>query len=453
MTPDSPSYRRLFAATLACFAGLLVWYFLNARSRIGGEMADFGHSTGDFGHFYYGAKAMLEHQDIYASWHHGYIYPPLLAFLFMPLALLPENAAAYILLLLNMAMVAATAALLAREFLRRLDAPGDRLTVAVIALLGLLLMADKTKSELQMWQTNALMLLMFALALRWLDRRPWLAGLALGLAFNIKYLPIVMLPYLLMRRRWTAAGAFAAGIVLFAILPAVYTGFGQNIHDLGVAFAGLGRLIGVQPEPGAAANIHDVDVGFSLSITSGLVRVFGRERLGLAYACAAVVAGAGVTVAAWMYRRHGVPLLAWPDREHQYEQPYRAVVALEWAGLTAFVLVFSPQTNPRHLYMLLIVQVLAAVLLLVPRRGVPRWPLVAGTVVLAIGLNLPPGGAGFNAQVRWWHGVAGPSWCVLVMYATVLWTGLCYARTLREVAPLADPPRAGRARLKTAARV
>ena len=86
-----------------------------------------------------------------------------------------------------------------REFARRFGAPADAWKTAAVALLAVLLVADKLKGELEMRQMNLLMLFLFTAALRLLDRRPGLAGAVLGLAFNIKYLPIVFLPYLLLR--------------------------------------------------------------------------------------------------------------------------------------------------------------------------------------------------------------------------------------------------------------
>ncbi len=424
--------RWLSGAIVVGFVGLYAWFFVNAANRIGTES-----ELGDFYHFYYGARAMADHQDIYASWRGGYIYPPLLAFVLMPVALLPLQAAAVLMLLVNIGLSLLTIRAGARECVDRFAAPATGLTVGGAALLGTLLTTDKIKGELQMWQTNVVMLLMLTVALRWLDRRPWLAGLALGFAFNIKYLAVVMLPYLLLRRRWRAAGGFIAGIVGFALLPAVWTGWSQNLHDLGVAAAGLLRLLGIDAGPGPAANVSDMEVGFSVSVTSAIARAIRTGGSTLpALALAGLLAGATIGVAAWMYRKNRVPVVDWPGAAGQGEQPYRAVVALEWVGLIAFALAFSPQTNTRHLYLLLLVQILAAVLLLFGRRGVSRVPVLVGLVVLFCGLNLPPGGPTWDPQVRWWRVVGGPSWCLLAMYACTLWTGLRYATALKAGAPL-----------------
>ena len=419
-----------WAAVLACL-------FLNALRRVGGD-------TGDFVHFFEAARAMVRGQDVYSSGRGGYIYPPLLAFLYTPLAGLPQNAAAVVLLVFNTALLLGSVFLAVREFARRFGLPAGGWKTAAVALLAVLLVADKLKGELQMWQTNLLMLFLFTAALRLLDRRPWLAGMALGLAFNIKYLPIVFLPYLLLRRRWTAAGAFAASAVGFALLPAVLTGWDVNLHYQAVAYSGLLRLMGVPVGAARAANIDGITAEFSVSIPSGIARLAGAGgSAATALAAAGLLALAAAAIAAWMYRRNGVAFLYRPDGPRADGRPISAVVGLEWAVLVTAVLVFSPQTNTRHLSLLLLVQTLAAVLLLSPRPGASRRPLLFGTLLLALGLVFPPGTQDFAEQVGvWsagalevWRTVGGPCWCALAMLGTLIWVGLRYARRPAEMRP------------------
>ena len=182
-----------------------------------------------------------------------------------------------------------------------------------------------------------------------------------------------------------------------------------------------------------AANIHGVAVDFSVSITSALARLPGAAKFpALPLALSALVALAALAAAGAIYRRNGVPFLYRPDGQRPDEPTTRAVVALEWAGLLTAALVFSPQTNTRHLCLLLFVNALAALLLLRPRDGVKRWPLLIGTTLLLLGLTLPPGGQDVGEQVGvWsagplavWHGVGGPCWCALAMFGTMLWVGL-----------------------------
>src|SRR6202042_3814306 len=133
---------------------------------------------------------------------------PLIALLYTPIAKLPYETAGFVMLAINCILAASAIRLAAGEFADRFGLPAAPSLIWSIALLGAILDVDKIRNELQMLQTNALMLMMFVLALRWLDRRPILAGIALGVVFNIKYLSLAMLPYLILRRRWKTLAAF-----------------------------------------------------------------------------------------------------------------------------------------------------------------------------------------------------------------------------------------------------
>jgi hypothetical protein len=388
---------------------------------------------------------MLDGQDLHTAWHHGYIYPPLLAFLYTPFARFPPDVAATLLLVCNIGLLLFAAFLAARELVERFEVPADAPTVCVLALAGVLLTGDKLRGELQMWQTNLLVGLLFVLALRWLDRWPVLAGAALGMAFNIKYLPVVVLPYLVLRRRWRAAGAFVMAIPLFALLPAVLTGPQANLRQLKIAYAGLFRLFGFEVVTGEAADLEDLRNILSTSVPSALARALGPDVPNVvSLALAGVVALVAVAGVSWIYRHHGVSFWYRPDGLAPGERLVRRVTALEWAGLIVAVLVFSPQTNPRHLSLLLFVNLTAALLLLHPRSPVLRWPLLLGTVVLFLGLVLPPGTPAFQQAGHAWRIVGGIAWCELVLLGTLLWVGLQDARAGSPEGP-PEPDTSGRA--------
>jgi hypothetical protein len=60
--------------------------------------------------------------------------------------------------------------------------------------------------------------------------------------------------------------------VAFALLPAVESGWQENLRNLRVAFGGVGNLFGLPAVAGPQANIEAVDAVFSVSITSALAR-------------------------------------------------------------------------------------------------------------------------------------------------------------------------------------
>ncbi len=376
--------------------------------------------TGDFEHFFYAADAVRHGRDPYQAWTRGYIYPPLLAWAAQPVAALGYDRAAAAMLAVNVAVTLAAVSLAAGEFLRRFDAPRrDPAAVGAVVLLGLLLDLDKVKGEWQMWQTDVWMLLLFVLALRWVDRRPVLAGVALGVGANLKYLPLLLLPYLLVRRRWTAAASLVVSSAVFAVLPAVQVGRA----DLGREWAAAARgLTGMAAGPAAAAAageraaIHGVADSLSCSVTSALARATGSGPAGLA--AAAGVGAAAFGAAAVVYRRRGVPLTG---------PASAAVTGVEWPVLVAVLLAFSPQTNTRHLFDATLLTTAAAVLVLAPAAGVRRWPAAVGVIVLALGFTLPPGRRtvqGFWSPTVAWLRMGGPCWCLLVAAGGLLWTGL-----------------------------
>lgn len=402
---------------------LYAWFFWRAYTRL-------DKGVGDFRYFFNAAGAMRAGADIYASTpDRGYIYPPLIAFLYTPLTFLSDRSAAILLLLFNTALSALGLVIVSRELMRRLISSRARSAVAWVALLGLALIADKVRIELRMWQTNVLMLTMFILALTWLDKRPRLAGLALGFAFNVKYLTIVFLPYLLIRRRWRTAAWFGVGIIFFALLPALYTGWGENARNLRIAGSGLLRLFGV-PIGDEAANIQSITVHWNLSITGALARAFEGHGPGLALAVAAVIGAACAGLAAWSYGVRRVPVFDWPAARHQTEQPYLALVGVEWTALIAGALAFSPQTNSRHLSLLLPACVACSAILLYARPGFSRSLLAVGVLVMLLGVNLPPGSRRFKDDVERWESVGGPAWCVLVMTMALVHAGAAHARSL-----------------------
>lgn len=425
--PPSSSPRRtarLFFA-VAVIALVYLWFWTVAAHRIhgvpyGGVASVFVTGCGDFEHFYFAARAMREGTDPYDSGMHGYIYPPLIAFLFMPLTSMSVQAAATLMLVLNLATALLCTVVVSAEVIRRFEMDGSFDTLIAVVALAALLSATRLRGELQMWQTNVPMMAAVLLALRWLDSRPWLAGLLLGLAFNIKYLPLVFLPYLLLRRRVAAAAWFIVGIVGFALLPALYSGWGVNLQHWAEASSGLAGLLGVATSTLQRANVDPVTIGHSISITSGFARVLGAGATAATWVASSAVALASALVFWAIYRHKHKPMFVWPRAAAQRSQPYLGMVAVEWVALMGLALAFSPQTNPRHTSLLLMVFALLAALVLFPAQGVSRRPALVALAILLLGFALPPRIPAFTEQLAWWGTVGGAGWSMLLMLPFLL---------------------------------
>ncbi len=421
------------AALVPHLVAIIVCYRSVARGRQTGNLQDFLNA----------ARAMLHGQDIYASGSRGYVYPPLIAFLYQPLAMLTDRSAGFVALAVESVLSIFTLLLVSRVLVKRLLDRVDPLLTARVAFLGALCTADKIKGEFTHLETNVLMLLAFTAAMRWVDKRPWLAGLALGFAFNVKYLPIVLVPYLLLRRRYRATAWFAAWAVAFAILPALSMGWRADARAWAQAGGGLLKLFGVDVGVQHAARVRAVTDAVSISLTSGLARI--AETVGVRIhhplphdvplLAAAVVGGLFCAYAWWVYADHGVPVVRWPrDVTDQHRPPYRGLFSVEWIGLLLLMLTFSPFTNSRHLYMLLDVNIAGAALLLGTRGRVPRLPLAMAMAFMAMGITFPPGSsAPFNGADSFWRRVGGPGWSMLAMYTALIWTNVRYQQ--RAAAP------------------
>lgn len=407
-------------AVISVIFGYLLIYHLHHERQGKGHL-------GDFPTFYQAAEFARDHKDIYtagSSPDQMYVYPPLIAVLYEPLTHLSLRNAATAMLFPTAAMLLGSLILGAGEILDRFNARSSAAWCGVVAI-ATVLGENEMRGVMTMLETDSLMLLIFALAFWWLDRRPILAGLALGFGFNVKYLTIVALPYLLLRRRWRAAGGMLAGCVGFALLPAIQLGWHEDLRCLRVSMGGLLRWVGIAPEKTGSIKVHDIGDGLSVSITSGLSRML--HPLGFTNAQVMVAAaGVGVltlAIVAMLYRINRLPLWLWPDCAGQAAQPFRSLVALEWVGVVTAAIVFSPDTNARHLVLAAFVNLLGASLILLPARGISRL-----VPAIAMGLILLSFIAPFAKQLRhagfnhYFYSV--PCWCLLVGYLMVLWTGL-----------------------------
>ena len=193
---------------------------------------------------------------------HAFVYPYMVAWVFVPLALLPAPLAVAIFLLLSVAAILAACHLLGR--------PG-------LLPAALVLSSSTTIVGLQMGTVNALLFL--AVALAWSRRdRPVVAGLAVAAGAATKLFLLPLLGWLVLGRRLRAA-AVATGAL--------------------VAVLGAGWVLGPLDEHGYTAMLNALqrnEASSSWSLTS-LMQSLGvgpatAETAAIGVAAAVVVAGA-----------------------------------------------------------------------------------------------------------------------------------------------------------------
>ncbi len=353
-----------------------------------------------------------------------YVYPPLFAFLVTPLAGLGVVAAERLWLVCNVCLTFFAIHLAAGEMMRRFRLPGDAATRWLLCAGAFLLSAGEVKTEWATGQTDTLILLGFVLALRWLDRMPWLAGLAIGFSANIKYQTLFALPWMLFRRRWQAAAASVLSMGIFAFVPALVSGWAGNLRDLSVAFAGLGSFAGIHSE--AAARTVKLTWIRSVSITSAggrLLESFQRNPSG-GFLLGGLVALLFLGVVFLIYRTRGFHLLAATPEPKTMRPRDPGLVALEWIGLMVAWLAFGPEVARRHMFVLLLLHVAVLALLISPVATFRRQSLMIALVAWQLGLRLPPSAHSLEKATNFWNGIGGPSWCLLGLYAAMLWCGL-----------------------------
>jgi hypothetical protein len=366
--------------------------------------------------YYAAAAAMREGRNPY-DLHKGaypYVYPPLYAFLCQPLARLSRSDAARVMLAINGALLLASLLAGSRTVLSRLGHPPNAANVLWLALIASLIAVCPIFKELLSFQADFLILASFVLAIVWLDKHPVLAGSALAIGIAVKYLPLIALPYLLLRRRWLAASTALVASVLLTILPATSLGWSRNLQYLAISSGGLGRIIGAPPAPQSSARTHSLTDPLNISATSSLARLTETKGWSehLALAMTAVVFLVWLGLLLNQYRSRRFPILAWPPPRSQNGQPYRALVAVEWAGVLTAAMAFAPNSN----LLLAIFPAMILIALLPGHRGkILSWMLPTAAVLIIIALYLPMAvlGARFTDN---WNSLGTPSWLLLVAF-------------------------------------
>ncbi len=421
-TSDVRRQRAVVWALTAALMGVGIFLLLTCGS------AKSGGTKGDFPCFYQAGVRLPLGENIYEKPPNAgeYIYPPLLAAIFTPLAKLGQARCAWAWAGINVAMLYAAVLLGARDVARRLRIGASAPVVLSIALLGLLLSIDKVKSVISGGQTDLIMVLGVGLGLVYHDRRPAIAGAALALAANVKYTPLIFVPYLLLRGQWRAAIWTLVFFVAFALAPASVVGWGRNIDLWMIALGGVARLFGYSGATEFAGSIRDASHHLSVSITSALSRALTPTLGNKGAMAASGLVALGVLAVSWrMYALRRIPMLLRPRDERS-----PTLAAIEWAGVIVAILAFSPQTQGRHFVMLLTLHLLAAGMVLRPVAGVPRLWLVLGLIVIQMGMLLPPSTPSMRGAVDAWRAIGGMGWCLLPLWFALLWTGL--ARATRE---------------------
>jgi hypothetical protein len=400
-----------FSISIALFLLAIAAPLLVRDAKIGTE---------DFGHFYRAADAMRHGQDIYAATNGHYIYPPLLAFLLQPLSFLPENVAVVVWLVLSALAIFGAAAIAAKETTRRWLGGGTAVPPHwpwAIAAAATFLAADKLHKMFGLGQSDAFILLGFALVFPLMNRRPWIAGVLVGAVGNVKYLSVIFVPYFVVKRNYRAAIGAVLSFAFFLLLPALQVGLMRGLGYASAAFGGLGHMFGIAPKQ--RLKILEVTWDRSISITSALFRLTRSAQIPDLATVALLLLILGAVVGAMMLvaRRHGIALFS-ADQNRPPSERSR-VETLEWAVLIFVAVAFSPQITARHMVLTLLIYTVAIPIFLALTEGKIRILIALAISLMVASLSLPPSGN----TLDFWRGISGANWCAMILTIAIVWSG------------------------------
>lgn len=202
---------------------------LGAFIAVSAVIASFQRNDMDI--FLAAARDLLDGENPYSkkydTWY-TYFYSPLFALLISPLLALPLPVAKLIWSLLGMAAVLRSFQLMGRLLLGGFS----RTEVLAVNFFALLFLLQSVRDNINAMQVTLLLvwLCLEGLALIGKGRWAWGAGL-IALGIDMKLIPLVLLPYLIWRRRWKASVAVIMWLVLLQALPALVVGW-DRLNEL-----------------------------------------------------------------------------------------------------------------------------------------------------------------------------------------------------------------------------
>ncbi|WP_405800211.1 glycosyltransferase 87 family protein [Streptomyces sp. NBC_01506] len=148
---------------------------------------------------------------------YGFTYPPFAALCLLPLSLLSRPVALTVGIAANLGALALILRGLAEPLIRRHGLPRWSSYALILCLLALL---EPVYDSVSFGQVNLLLLALVLSDARLLSGGGRWAGVGIGLAAAVKLTPAIFIGYLVVTRRWRAAGtaaAVAVGATLFAV--------------------------------------------------------------------------------------------------------------------------------------------------------------------------------------------------------------------------------------------
>lgn len=239
------------------------------------KMINSSLATGDMESYLHAARSILAGQDIYATPSRPleagglyYIYPTLLAVLFIPFALLPVPVSIVLWSVLNILLLA----WVVRAFYEAMTGSSlsalafdERWTIVFFALLP---PSRFILHHLFYGQANIVMMAVTVFGLKQIKAgKPLRGAITVGLSIAIKAMTYPFALWFLLTRKLRAVAGVVVGAVAGFLLPALVLGFNTNWNYLTWWF----RNVALSPE----VNSAKVPLYVNISIQAQLYRFFG----------------------------------------------------------------------------------------------------------------------------------------------------------------------------------
>jgi hypothetical protein len=185
-----------------------------------------------------------------------YRYPPFFLVVLIPLWLLPYSVAAYVWYLVSILEIGGCFAIIMRAF------PALREKKALLILVALAV-AEYFVMVLHYGNIHLLVIfLLFAAFYFVLQNKNIPAAILMSLAITIKLVPILLLPYFALKKRWSLLAGIGVFLIVLNVTPSAYFGFRENT---GLLRAWYGHVV-------ASQSFHEENGPIDLSLKGELRR-------------------------------------------------------------------------------------------------------------------------------------------------------------------------------------
>lgn len=374
-----------------------------------------GH-FGDFVYFYQAAQALARGDNLYlpAATGNGYIYPPLLAFLMVPLTYLSIKSAALIWAAVNTALLLISLFLSGKLMEKSFQFKFNTLTKYALRSVAILFCYHEILWEFKGLQSDLWVLTGILAAISLIHRYPAWAGMCLGVVAGIKYQSLLFLPLLVVRGRYQGCYGMFIGLILALLVPAALSGWKLDFEYNLIALKGLLNMPGPYSSLGSMALVPKITWHGNISITSGIYRIFLDHSVSIYYAYGLIFTVIMITFIylCKLFYHYQIPFLFRSATRLANPSLERAVFTLECLILLVAMLIFSPQCIMRHFILLLGWHFLAAALLF--SRHNLEHPRLVWIAALVFPVSKFFDDFGFRALHLFWNYVGGPGWVLLI---------------------------------------